>query len=77
MATPVIVIRNVTSEECPWLDRDYLLGELLYVCERPTYGCVNEDIGFPATHDEGGDYPFFEFPLDAAINIEEFVRLHK
>lgn len=65
MVRKLRVTRLVKPEESPWLEREYLPGETLYVCNRYDYGCVNQAVGFAATLDPNGDYPFFEFPLDA------------
>jgi len=35
--------RNVTKEECDWLDRDYKKGETLFAYNGCTYGCVSHD----------------------------------
>lgn len=71
MAIPLVVTRLVTTEECPWLKKDYSPGAMIYTCERYTYGCIDYDNGFAATEEEDGDYPFFEFPHNA---VRKFVE---
>lgn len=34
------VIRKVTMEECPWLDRDIEEGEIVEEYDGCTYGCI-------------------------------------
>ena len=71
MTRKLVVTRRVTLDESPWLDREFLPGETLYVCSRYDYGCVNNEVGFAATLDPSGDYPFFEFPFDAVVVVPE------
>jgi hypothetical protein len=40
-------------------------GDVLYQPMRPTYGCTDTSVGIALTKDPTGDYPFFEFPLNA------------
>lgn len=61
------VTRDVTYNECSWLDRDYHVGEILYEYDGYTYGCISSS-GIALTEDSNGGEPFFEFPWDA---IEE------
>ena len=65
MSVKLIVTRLVTPTECKWLDRNYHIGEVVYTCTRPDYGCVNNANGFAATEDPEGGYPFFEMPWDS------------
>ena len=57
-----VVTRDVTPEECRWLEATVVAGTTVYRCNKPTYGCVRE---FAATLDPKGGYPFFELPWDA------------
>jgi len=57
--------RDVTKQECSWLDRDYKKGEVVY--EYPLYVDVsNEGI---ACSDHDSESPFFELPKDSLIEI--------
>jgi hypothetical protein len=55
--------RMVTAAECPWLERDFLKGEIVYVYHRYTYGCITPG-SIAVSYREGQD-PFFQLPLDA------------
>lgn len=64
--TRYTVTRDVAAdEEINYSGRDVLKGETLYSVLRPTYGCVDVRLGIALTEKPDGDYPFFEFPLDA------------
>ena len=60
------VTRDVTVDECPWLDNTVTEGTTVYEFHNATYGCVNE---FAACLDPEGDYPFFELPYSAVEKI--------
>lgn len=60
------VIRNVTPEECPWLDATVPRGSVVYQCWKHDFGCVTPS-GTACTHDPQGDYPFFELPTNALV----------
>lgn len=55
--------RKVTQEECPWLERDYEEGEIVYAYYGCTYGCVTPS--GTACSEVEGETPFLEFPTDA------------
>lgn len=55
------LIRDVTQEECPWLDRDFEMNEVVYAYWGPTYGCIGEG---SAVSLKRGETPFFELPID-------------
>lgn len=59
-----MVTRDVTPEECHWLDRTIAAGTLVYSCKEATYGCVKE---FAATFSPDGGYPFFELPWNSIV----------
>lgn len=54
--------RKVTRKECPWLERDLLMGEEVFEYTGYTYGCIGT--GKAVTFEEGKT-PFFEVPRDA------------
>jgi hypothetical protein len=58
----VILIRNVTKDECPWLDTDLPEGLEVHKYSGCTYGCIGAGI---AVTREPGQTPFFEVPRDA------------
>lgn len=60
----MILTRDVTREECDWLERDLKKGKRLYKYLGCTYGCIS-DKGIAMTEDKGGGEPFFEVPIDA------------
>lgn len=61
--------RDVTPEECPWLDETVHSGTTVYRCVKHTYGCVGPR-GMAATYNPEGDYPFFELPTDSLRAVE-------
>lgn len=73
--TKLIVTRNVTKEECPWLDQDIRKGTIVYSYPGYTYGCIGPH-GMAVSH-EYDTTPFFELPrvvLEAAD--ETPLRIH-
>lgn len=56
------LIRDVTREECSWLDMDLKAGDEVQSFDGYTYGCIGPD-GVACTF--GGDHPFFELPRNA------------
>lgn len=62
--------RDVTTEECSWLKRDYKKGEVVYRYTGATYGCIGS--GVPVTEQEGVE-PFFEIPADAVGEFPRYV----
>jgi hypothetical protein len=61
-----ILNRDVTQDECPWLDKDFKKGEKVYSYGGATYGCISND-GTACCLIEGED-PFFELPENALTN---------
>ena len=59
--------RNVTLNECSWLDRDYKKGEIVFEYPLYTYGCVSNN--GVACSDKDSVSPFFELPKDALKEI--------
>ena len=62
------VIRKITQEECPWLERGFEIGEIVYEYFGCTYGCISHS-GIAISYFPDED-PCFEFPLDAIQEIE-------
>jgi hypothetical protein len=64
------VTRDVSRDEPHnYLGRDVVKGEVFYRAAHPAYGCIDTDNGLALTEKPDGDYPFFEFPLNA---VEDF-----
>lgn len=59
----MVLTRDVTTTECPWLDRDLKAGEVVFRYPRYTYGCVSI-LGIAVTV-EADATPFFEVPKNA------------
>jgi hypothetical protein len=58
--------RNVTLNECDWLDRDYKKGEIVF--EYPLYTTSIGRKGI-ACSEKDSESPVFELPEDALIEI--------
>ena len=56
------VMRDITPEECPWLDKTIEEGTIVYWATDP-YGCCTPE-GQPVTL-YADPYPYFELPKDA------------
>src|SRR5262249_41000465 len=54
--------RDVTPEECSWLNDTVRKGEVVHEFIGPTYGCIGSGI---AVSRERGQTPFFELPRAA------------
>lgn len=62
------LIRDVKKEECPWLDRDFSEGEVVFLYNGHTYGCISfKGLPFSEVYDQT---PFFELPKDAVKQIK-------
>lgn len=59
----MILIRDVTTQECSWLPRDLLAGEEVFEWHGATYGCITPN-GIAISLVQG-EHPFYEIPLDA------------
>lgn len=63
-----ILTRDVTTAECPWLERDYKKGEMVFEYHGYTYGCVSYDgIAFTMVENET---PFFELPMNSVESMK-------
>ena len=60
--------RDVTPDECGWLDRTYKKGEILYEYHGCTYGCISNN-GTACT-ETPNQTPFFEIPNNAILNTQ-------
>ncbi len=61
----LIVCREINRNECPWLERTYFPGELVYKYNGPTYGCVARS-ALAVTELENKIF-FFQVPKDSVI----------
>ena len=55
--------RNVTTEECHWLPRDFVAGEIVYKYDGYCYGVISPN-GTACTLIDS-ETPFYEFPTDS------------
>lgn len=60
----LMLLRTITLEECPWLERPMLQNAIVYRFQGCDYGCVSQK-GLAVTLDKGGGYPFFELPKNS------------
>lgn len=58
-----VLSRNVTKQECSWLDNDLEKGKTVYAFKGYTYGCISPT--GVAVSDEPDKIPFYEIPKDA------------
>ena len=63
MSKILVLTRDVTINECPWLDYDLPEGTQLWSYDGHTYGCVSSK-GLAVTA-KAAETPFFEIPQDA------------
>jgi hypothetical protein len=62
------LVRDMTAEECPWLDNDIPAGTIVFEYRGPTYGLKeHEDLIFVSF--EGGT-PFFQLPLNSLVEAD-------
>lgn len=59
--------RDVTQNECSWLEKDFKKGTIVYEYCGATYGCVGAG-GIPVTF-APGQTPFSEIPASALSEI--------
>lgn len=62
-----IILRDLTKDECPWLDEDIVKGTIVYEYFGYTYGCISNK-GIAVTN-KLNKIPFFEIPRDASSDI--------
>ena len=66
----VCLARDVTPEECRWLDRRFTAGERFRVYRGHTYGVISPG-GVAVQHeDDPDDAPFVELPASALRNVK-------
>ena len=59
-----LVVRDVTIEECDWLQATIKKGSIVYKFYGATYGCIGPD-WIAITLREDGKNPFLELPYSA------------
>jgi hypothetical protein len=59
-----IVTRDITTDECEWLDKTIKEGTIVNKFYGTTYGCMGPD-GIAVTFDKDGGNPFFELPYNS------------
>lgn len=59
------ITRNLTQDECPWLDEKIGQGSTMYSFHGCTYGSIGD--GVALTFDSSGGNPFIEIPFDAIV----------
>jgi hypothetical protein len=62
MGDRLVLTRDVTKSEAPWLPRDLSEGEVVYRFHGATYGVISRN--GTAISFEGGN-PFYEVPSDS------------
>jgi hypothetical protein len=63
----VVATREITTQECPWLERNIPAGTMMFVSSDP-YGCCTPQ-GLPIEF--AGSSRMLEVPLDAVVGIIE------
>ncbi|KKN88708.1 hypothetical protein LCGC14_0245990 [marine sediment metagenome] len=59
----LVLTRDVSIGECPWLDKDMKKGDMVYEYKEYTYGCITNN-GVACSKEEE-ETPFFELPIDS------------
>lgn len=59
--------REVTQDECPWMEEPLEAGTVVFEYLGYTYGCISPN-GMAVTF-ASGETPFFEIPMDALTEI--------
>lgn len=62
---PYVIVRDLTPEDCHWLDGTITKGTLVYHYTGYTYGCISRN-GI-AVSLVLGETPFFEVPNDSVV----------
>lgn len=63
----MVMTRDVSVEECPWLPEGIPSGTILDCYTGATYGCVSNS--GRAMSEPGVEHPFFEVPRDALSDL--------
>ena len=64
MAMALVLERDVTRSECPWLQNDLPKGTKVYTYMGPTYGSIGHN-GIAVSDKDDPDAEFYELPLYA------------
>jgi hypothetical protein len=67
MTMRAVAVRDITTNECPWISRDILIGELLSATT-DLYGVVSDN-GIAVEFD--GQSGYVEVPADAVVGIRD------
>jgi len=68
---PYILIRVVSKNECNWLDKTFIEGEIVYRFFGPTFRCISSDgLAFTISPNEN---PFFQLPKNAVVPAYELL----
>ena len=63
MSKQIKLNRDLSPTDFPWLSRPYIKGEIVYLYNGVTYGCIGHN-GIAVSEVEN-ETPFFEIPRDA------------
>lgn len=67
--TKYILTKNINQSDFAHLKRSFSKGEIVYLFEGPTYGCISKNgKAFSETYNEN---PFFELPIDSVELVIE------
>lgn len=70
LAERFVLIRDVTRDECHWLDDRMVAGEVVFRFTGPTYGVIDHDSGMACSASGPKENPFFELPRDALVEYD-------
>ena len=63
------LIRNVTKEECSWLDKTFEKDDEVFQYYGCTYGCIS-NYGVACSIEKDKE-PFFELPLNSVLALRD------
>lgn len=69
MTTKIRLLREVTTEQCPWLEENLSEGTEFYTFEGYTYGCIGPT--GRAVSFAPNENPFFEIPSDSFEVVDD------
>lgn len=65
----VVLTRDVTTQECRWLENDLIAGERFHVYTGNTFGCISpEGLAVQRLGEEDESSPFMELPAVCCAN---------
>ena len=65
----VVLTRDVTTQECQWLENDLIAGERFHVYTGNTFGCISpEGLAVQRLGEEDESSPFMELPAVCCAN---------